>query len=100
MHWIIHSNNEHDGRKSIFMSQKRDKGYSQKGRPNAETGKRLISAEELELAIHPTKRQNPTVIFVFLTILSGFFSRIILRLFHVFNDKLPLFRFSSSPTNG
>lgn len=40
------------------MSQKRDKGYSQKGKPTADTGKRLISAEELELAIHPTKRQN------------------------------------------
>jgi hypothetical protein len=42
----------------MMMSQKRDKGYSQKGRPNAETGKRLISAEELEIALHPTKRQN------------------------------------------
>jgi hypothetical protein len=42
----------------FFMSQQRDKGYSQKGKPNANTGKRLISAEELELAIHPTKRQN------------------------------------------
>lgn len=55
---LIHLNNELDGRESIFMSQKRDKGYSQKGKPNANTGKRLISAEELELAIHPTKRQN------------------------------------------
>lgn len=40
------------------MSQKRDKGYSQKGKPNADTGKRLIAAEELEQAIHPTNRQN------------------------------------------
>lgn len=40
------------------MSQKRDKGYSQKGQPTAETGKRMISAEELEKALHPTKRQN------------------------------------------
>jgi hypothetical protein len=40
------------------MSQKRDKGFSQKGKPNADAGKRLISAEELELATHPTKRQN------------------------------------------
>jgi hypothetical protein len=40
------------------MSQKRDKGYSQKGQPNTETGKRLVAAEELEKALHPTKRQN------------------------------------------
>ncbi|MFP7297756.1 hypothetical protein [Neobacillus niacini] len=43
------------------MSQKRDKGYSQKGKDYAETagtGKRMISAEEIEKAIHPAKRQN------------------------------------------
>lgn len=43
------------------MSQKRDKGYSQKGKDFAEsagTGKRMIAAEELEKALHPTKRQN------------------------------------------
>lgn len=45
--------------RGIFtMGQKRDKGYSQKGRPNAETGKRMVAAEELEKALHPTKRQN------------------------------------------
>ncbi|WP_342432208.1 hypothetical protein [Neobacillus sp. FSL H8-0543] len=43
------------------MSQKRDKGYSQKGKDYAESasgGKRMISAEEVEKAIHPTKREN------------------------------------------
>lgn len=40
------------------MSQKRDKGYSQKGKPNADTVKQAIAAEDLENAIHPTKRQN------------------------------------------
>jgi hypothetical protein len=40
------------------MSQKRDKGYSQKGKPAGETVKETIAAEELEQAIHPTKRQN------------------------------------------
>ena len=40
------------------MSQKRDKGYSQNGKPNAENGKQQIAAEDLEKAIHPTKRQN------------------------------------------
>lgn len=48
-------------RESDGMSQKRDKGYSQKGKDYAEsgdTGKRLISAEEIEKATHPTKRQN------------------------------------------
>lgn len=40
------------------MSQKRDKGFSQKGKPNADTVKGTIAAEELEKAIHPTKRQN------------------------------------------
>ncbi|SFA97548.1 MULTISPECIES: hypothetical protein [unclassified Bacillus (in: firmicutes)] len=40
------------------MSQNRDKGNSQKGKASADTGKRLIAAEELEKAIHPTKREN------------------------------------------
>lgn len=43
------------------MSQKRDKGYSQKGKNAAESGgggKWMIAAEEIEKAIHPTKRQN------------------------------------------
>jgi hypothetical protein len=43
------------------MSQKRDKGFSQKGKDYADTagtGKRIMAAEELEKAIHPTKRQN------------------------------------------
>lgn len=40
------------------MSKKRDKGYSQKGQPNAENVKQAIAAEDLENAIHPTKRQN------------------------------------------
>lgn len=40
------------------MSQKRDKGYSQAGKPNADTGKTTMAIEELEKAIHPTKRQN------------------------------------------
>ncbi|WP_261798579.1 hypothetical protein [Bacillus massilinigeriensis] len=40
------------------MSQKRDKGNSQKGKPNANTVKQTIAAEDLETAIHPTKRQN------------------------------------------
>ncbi|MDP4083764.1 MAG: hypothetical protein Q8934_04020 [Bacillota bacterium] len=40
------------------MSQKRDKGFSQKGQPAAETGKRMIAREELEKELHPTKRQN------------------------------------------
>ncbi|WP_195891919.1 hypothetical protein [Neobacillus dielmonensis] len=43
------------------MSQKRDKGYSQKGKSYAESaggGKRLMAAEEVEKATHPTKRHN------------------------------------------
>ncbi|MEH7377443.1 hypothetical protein [Neobacillus drentensis] len=43
------------------MSQKRDKGSSQKGKNYSDTaggGKRVIAAEEIEKAIHPTKRQN------------------------------------------
>ncbi|WP_409251263.1 hypothetical protein V1502_14025 [Bacillus sp. SCS-153A] len=40
------------------MSQKREKGFSQKGKPNADTVQNVISKEELEKAAHPTKRQN------------------------------------------
>ena len=40
------------------MSQKREKGYSQAGKPSADTIKTAIAAEDLEKAIHPTKRQN------------------------------------------
>ncbi|WP_269433515.1 hypothetical protein [Bacillus sp. FJAT-29937] len=40
------------------MSQKRDKGHSQKGKPNSDTVNPTIAAEELEKATHPTKRQN------------------------------------------
>lgn len=40
------------------MGSKRDKGYSQKGKPNADTVKKEIAAEDLDKAIHPTKRQN------------------------------------------
>ncbi|WP_312092346.1 hypothetical protein [Niallia sp.] len=40
------------------MSQKRVKGYSQAGKPNADMVKQTIAAEDLDKAIHPTKRQN------------------------------------------
>ncbi|WP_265416720.1 hypothetical protein [Alkalihalobacillus deserti] len=38
------------------MSQKRDKGYSQKGKPKSNTVDPVIAAEELEKAIHPTNK--------------------------------------------
>ncbi|WP_267881650.1 hypothetical protein [Metabacillus indicus] len=31
---------------------------SQKGKPNADTPKQTMAFEELEKAVHPTKRQN------------------------------------------
>jgi hypothetical protein len=34
------------------------KNGSQKGKPTADTVKQTIAKEELEKAIHPTKRQN------------------------------------------
>ncbi|MBM7604515.1 hypothetical protein JOC75_002518 [Metabacillus crassostreae] len=34
------------------------KQQSQKGKPNADTSKKMMAAEEMEKAIHPTKRQN------------------------------------------
>lgn len=43
------------------MSQKRDKGNSMKGKNYADsagTGTRMMAAEEMEKALHPTKRQN------------------------------------------
>lgn len=43
------------------MSQKRDKGNSQKGKDYAESaggGTRMMAAEEMNKATHPTKRQN------------------------------------------
>lgn len=46
-----------DGRRMV-MSQKRERGNSQKGKPVADTVKNTIASEELEKAIHPTKRQN------------------------------------------
>jgi hypothetical protein len=42
----------------VHMSQKRDKGYSQKGKPAAETARKVMAVEDVEKAIHPTKRQN------------------------------------------
>jgi hypothetical protein len=44
-----------------IMSQKRDKGNSQKGKNYADSaggGQRMMAAEEMEKATHPTKRQN------------------------------------------
>ncbi|MDX8344898.1 MULTISPECIES: hypothetical protein [Bacillaceae] len=40
------------------MSQKRDKGFSQKGKPNADTVSNTMAKEDLDKAIHPTKGQN------------------------------------------
>ncbi len=40
------------------MSQKREKGFSQKGKPNADTVSNTIAAEELKKATHPAKGQN------------------------------------------
>jgi hypothetical protein len=40
------------------MSQKRDKGYSQKGKSHSDSVHPVIAAEELKKAIHPTKRSN------------------------------------------
>ncbi|SCB85829.1 hypothetical protein GA0061094_0978 [[Bacillus] enclensis] len=40
------------------MSQKREKGNSQKGKPNSDTVANTLSVEELDKAIHPTKGQN------------------------------------------
>ncbi|WP_285867877.1 hypothetical protein [Mesobacillus maritimus] len=40
------------------MSRKRDKGYSQQGKPNANNVKQKIAVEDLDRAIHPTNRQS------------------------------------------
>ncbi|BCB04620.1 hypothetical protein [Bacillus sp. KH172YL63] len=40
------------------MGQKRDKGFSQKGKPNGDTVSNTMAKEEMDKAIHPTKRQN------------------------------------------
>ncbi|GAA0346723.1 hypothetical protein GCM10008967_41410 [Bacillus carboniphilus] len=40
------------------MSQKREKGNSQKGKPNADKSRTTMSKETLNQAIHPTNRQN------------------------------------------
>ncbi|WP_335869809.1 hypothetical protein [Bacillus sp. 2205SS5-2] len=37
---------------------KRDKGYSQKGQPNANNVKQVMAAEDVETATHPAKKQN------------------------------------------
>ena len=42
----------------LLQLAKRDKGRSQKGKPNADTTNNTMAAEEMEKAIHPTKRQN------------------------------------------
>ncbi|MDQ0225015.1 hypothetical protein J2S02_001344 [Metabacillus niabensis] len=34
------------------------KQRGQKGKPNADTSRKMLAAEEVEKAIHPTKRQN------------------------------------------
>jgi hypothetical protein len=34
------------------------KQRGQKGKPNADTSKKMMAAEEVAKAIHPTKRQN------------------------------------------
>lgn len=40
------------------MSRKRNKGFSQAGKPNADNVKKKIAAEDLEKAINPTNRQS------------------------------------------
>ncbi|MFY0757701.1 MULTISPECIES: hypothetical protein [Metabacillus] len=39
------------------MSQEKS-SKSQKGKPNADTVKKTMAFEEMEKAVHPTKRQN------------------------------------------
>ena len=43
------------------MSQKRDKGYSQKGKANSNTVDPVIAAEDLEKAIYPTNKPRRNV---------------------------------------
>ncbi|WP_263458238.1 hypothetical protein [Sutcliffiella rhizosphaerae] len=40
------------------MSKHHTNGPSQKGQPNADNVKQVVSAEEVERASQPTKRQN------------------------------------------
>jgi hypothetical protein len=40
----------------LKMSQKRDKGKSQKGKPNSNTVDPVIAAEDVEKAIFPTNK--------------------------------------------
>jgi hypothetical protein len=40
------------------MSQKREKGFSQKGKPSSDSTRPVMAAEDMEKATHPTKRQN------------------------------------------
>ncbi|WP_264755085.1 hypothetical protein [Bacillus alkalisoli] len=40
------------------MAAKHRATKGQKGQPNSETVKQVVSAEEVERASHPTKRQN------------------------------------------
>lgn len=40
------------------MNKSKDKGYSQAGKPHADTVKQTIAKEDLDNAIHPTNRQN------------------------------------------
>lgn len=42
----------------LNMSQKRAKGFSQKGKSSSDTTRPVMAAEDMEKAIHPTKRQN------------------------------------------
>ncbi len=42
----------------LLSVAKRDKGRTQKGKPNADTTNNIMAAEEMEKAIHPTNRQN------------------------------------------
>lgn len=42
----------------LLPMAKRDKGRSQKGKPNADTTNNTMAAEEMEKALHPTNRQN------------------------------------------
>lgn len=40
------------------MGKQNVKQSSQKGKPHSDTTNNIMSAEEMERAIHPTKRQN------------------------------------------
>jgi hypothetical protein len=55
-HLITHLNKEAKWKGGSNMSQKRDKGYSQKGKPTSDTVNPMIAEEELEKAIYPTNK--------------------------------------------